>query len=126
MSTAYVDASALIAIALNEPAGPETARRLEAFSSFVSSNLLEAEVRAVFAREGRAFEPQIVVDVDWILPARPLTPELAAVLEVGYLKGADLWHVATALYATEEMDRITFVTLDRRQESVAAALGFPT
>lgn len=113
-------------MAFNEPAGAEVARRLEGFATWISSNLLEAEVRAACAREQRVFAPEIVEDVVWVLPARPLTPELAAAASVGYLRGADLWHVATALYATEEEDPVTFVTLDRRQAEVAAALGFQT
>ena len=126
MSIAYVDSSALIAIAFNERAGAAAARRIDAFPTLVSSNLLEAELRSAFERERLEFDPEILADIDWVLPARALTPELAMVVQGGYLRGADLWHVATALYATEEFDRITFVTLDRRQAEVAAALGFQT
>ena len=46
-------------------------------------------------------------------------------LNAGYLRGADLWHVATALYVTPEPGEISFITLDRRQRNVAMALGFP-
>ena len=45
-------------------------------------------------------------------------------LRIGYLRGADLWHIATALYMFDEPSDITFLTLDRRQGDVAAALGF--
>ena len=40
------------------------------------------------------------------------------------LRGADLWHVATALYIFDEPSEVTFLTLDRRQGEVAGALGF--
>ena len=60
----------------------------------------------------------------WILPERPLTSELTTVLAAGYLRGADLWHVATALYVAQELGDIAFVTLDTRQRVVAEALGF--
>lgn len=59
-------------------------------------------------------------------PDRPLSSEITAVLEAGYLRGADLWHVAVALYHAEDPREVTFVTLDNRQRAVAAALGFRT
>ena len=49
---------------------------------------------------------------------------MESALRAGNLRGADLWHIATALYAAPEPAAIAFVTLDRRQASVAAALGF--
>ena len=45
-------------------------------------------------------------------------------LETGYLRGADLWHVATALYVSPQARNLSFATLDARQNAVAAALGF--
>ena len=126
MSVAYVDSSALIAIAFNEPTGQAMARRLEAFSTLLSSNLLEAELRAACQREEQDFDPEVVAGIEWVLPRRPLTAELAAVMDAGYLRGADLWHVAAALFVTHEPGSIAFLTLDRRQRAVADALGFPT
>ena len=126
MSVAYVDSSALIAIAFNEPTGQAMARRLEAFSTLLASNLLEAELRAACQREEQDFEPDVVAGIEWVLPRRPLTAELAAVMDAGYLRGADLWHVATALFVTHEPGSTAFLTLDRRQRAVADALGFPT
>ena len=38
--------------------------------------------------------------------------------------GADLWHLAAAIHVTPEPGDLTFLTLDRRQREVAAALGF--
>ena len=53
-----------------------------------------------------------------------LAPEVDAALSAGYLRGADLWHVACALYVARAPGDISFVTLDERQRVVAAALGF--
>ena len=39
-------------------------------------------------------------------------------------RGADLWHIATALYLAREPGAISFVTLNERQRAVAVALGF--
>ena len=130
MSVAYIDTSALISIVFNEQNAPTLIRRLSAASRLLSSNLLEAELRAACAREETDFTEGFVSGIEWVLPNRPLTPELAAVLEAGYLKGADLWHVATACYLAGEIEwepaALSFVTLDARQRKVAAALGFQT
>ena len=100
-------------------------RRLDEFTRLISSNLLEAELRAAFARENLLFQDSTVAGIDWILPDRPLAPEFAAVLETGYLRGADLWHVAAALYVSPRSGSLSFATLDARQSAVAEALGFP-
>ena len=121
---AYVDSSALVAIARSEPSAQLIAGRLAEFSGWVSSNLLEAEMRSVFAQEGRDFGPELLAHIEWIFPDRPLSSEIAAVLRVGYLRGADLWHVANALYAARTFPGLAFITLDRRQQGVASALGF--
>ena len=126
MTVAYIDTSAFLATALGESAGGQVAARLDTLSSLVSSNLLEAEVRAAFFREGVEFHPGILAEIQWVTPDRPLTRELEAVLAAGYLRGADLWHLATALYLAPDPSSITFVTLDARQRYVADALGFQT
>jgi hypothetical protein len=41
--------------------------------------------------------------VSWILPDRRLTAEIQRVLDVHPLRGADLWHVATALYLVNHL-----------------------
>ena len=43
----------------------------------------------------------------------------------GYLKGADLLHIAIALYVSETLTgKMAFVTLDNRLREVAGKLGF--
>ena len=123
---AYVDSSAVVAVARNEPGSESVVQRLASFRQLLSSNLLEAEVRAAFAREGDSLEPGALDSIRWIIPTQPLHAEIAAVLQVGYLRGADLWHVANALYAARTMPGLAFVTLDQRQQTVAAGLGFLT
>ena len=125
---AYVDSSAAVAVALEEPDWEITARRLASFPVLLSANLLEAEVRSVYAREGFRYDPNVVSSIGWVHPHRSLGPELAKVLDIGgYLKGADLWHIAVALYVDETIiGRMAFVTLDNRQRDVAANLGFAT
>ena len=126
MSVAYVDASAAIAVDFSEPGGREVLDKLRGFSKLVSSNLLESEVRSAYARESRPFDSDTLSSIEWISPDRSLSPEIEKALSAGYLRGADLHHVATALYMTRDPESVTFVTLDRQQGAVAAALGFRT
>lgn len=125
MTAAYVDSSALVAVAFGESRGAAVAERLYEYSTLVSSNLLEAEMLSAFAREGRGLDDAYVPRIQWILPTYALTDEIAQTLRAGYLKGADLWHVANALYARRDLGDIAFITLDVRQRSVARNLGFP-
>ncbi len=124
MSIAYVDTSVLTAIAFDEPGAATCAQELDAFARLISSNLLEAELRAAFAREDLRFPERAVAGIEWILPDRTLAPEFTAVLDTGHLRGADLWHVAMALYVSPVAGSLAFATLDSRQSAVAEALGF--
>ena len=124
MSVAYVDTSALLAIAFGERGATALARQLETFDQLVSSNLLEAELRAALVREGVSEAGDILDTLTWILPNRPLSTEIRQVLRAGYLKGADLWHVACALFIAESPEEMSFVSLDDRQRDVANVLGF--
>ena len=126
MSVAYVDASAVLAVDFSEPGGQEVLDKLRGFSKLVSSNLLESEVRSAYARESRPFDANTLSSVEWIFPDRSLRPEIEKALSAGCLRGADLHHVATALYMTRDPASVAFVTLDKRQGAVAAALGFQT
>ncbi|MBI3929259.1 MAG: PIN domain-containing protein [Armatimonadetes bacterium] len=123
---AYVDTSCYVAVAFGEPGAAEVADALESFDERISSNLLEAELRAAFARENVTFEPRVLGGLGWILPDRPLSPEFAQVLGAGYARGADLWHLAVALYLAEIPGDMTFLTLDERQRELARYLGFRT
>ena len=83
-----------------------------------------AFLRAAFARERLAFDAEALSRIEWILPDLPMAGELARALAAGYLRGADLWHIATALYVAPRAEEIGFITLDGPQRDVAAALGF--
>lgn len=125
MSVVYVDTSVLAGIAFGEPVANRFALALNRFDRLLSSNLLEAEMRAVFQREGAAFEDGVVAGIELILPNRPLSAECERALAAGYLRGADLWHLATALYVSPQPENLTFATLDAGQGRVASTLGFP-
>jgi len=124
VKVAYVDTSCLVAVMFGESGASALKRRLKSFDELVSANLLEAELRATFVRERIPITSALPVPVSWVLPDRPLTEEIARVLGAGYVRGADCWHLATALYLAEEPQAISFVTVDARQKTVASALGF--
>jgi predicted nucleic acid-binding protein len=125
MAVAYVDTSCLVAIAFGEPGGTAIGRRLAKFDDLISSNLLEAELRSVFRRENAELDGDLLAAVSWVVPDRPLSPEIDRVLSAGHVRGADCWHLATALYVAEDPSTMTFLTLDDRQKTAAASLGFP-
>ena len=126
MTVAYVDTSALVAIAVGEPSGDAMAQRLIEFTTIMSSNLLEAELRSAYSRERRHFEADRVSRVEWVMPDRPLSAEIAVVLDAGHMRGAAVWHMATALYVAPDPSNMYFMTLDKRQRATASVLGFRT
>ena len=127
MSLAYVDTSCLVAIAFDEAGAGRTAARLRRFERLLSSNVLEAELRSALKREGvEGQRLHLLSWLTWIYPNRPLTAEFERITALGYLKGADLWHVANALFVAPDARDLTFLTLDTRQKEMAARLGFAT
>ena len=121
---AYVDSSVLVAIMLAEDGSASLNDRLDEFDRLVGSNLVEAEVKSARIREEIESDPAFLYRINWIFAGRPLSLGIAKVLGVGYLRGAGLWHVATALYFASEPEDMAFLTLDIRQRNVAEALGF--
>ena len=125
MKAAYLDSSFFLGIAFSEAIAGSLERKLAIFDRLHTSNLLDAEVRSAFAREGLD-EPEdaLFESVIWTLPDRPLTPEFRRILAHGHQKGADLWHLACALYLSPDPRGISFLTLDSRQKRAASRLGF--
>jgi predicted nucleic acid-binding protein len=111
-------------VAFAEPGSEALAERLERMDHLFASNLLEAELRAALRREGVRDDETLIASLSWVLPDRPLTAEIEAVLDAGQLRGADAWHLACALYLSPEPRELEFLTLDSRQAAVAVRLGF--
>lgn len=125
MKAAYVDTSCIVGLALVESISKSVSERLATFRELVSSNLLEAELRSAMTRENAPVDPGgLIAGISWIYPDRPLTPEFEKVLGAGYIRGADLWHLAVALWIDPRRE-IAFLTLDARQREIAKKLGFP-
>ena len=126
LKTAYVDSSCLVAVALGEPGSHEILGRLSRYERLYSSPLLEAELRSSLARAGDAGRVKnILTWFLWVFPYRCLTQEIDLVLDAGYLKGSDLWHLSCALFLRPRIEMsLSFLTTDRRQGDIARALGF--
>ncbi len=126
MKACYLDTSCLVALAFGERGADEIAARLRTFDVLLSSTLLEAEFRSTLAREDVPDGERFLRTISWILPDRRLSAEIERILAIGYVRGADLQHLACALYAAESPRDVPFLTLDGRQKEIAAALSFPT
>ena len=125
MKLAYLDTSCLVAIAFEEPGYAELADRLIAFDRLFSSNLLEAELRSSLGREGvTSGIHRFLSWVTWVHPNRPLTREFQEVSAVSFARGADLWHLACALFLAPNPRELSFVSVDSRQRETARLLGF--
>jgi len=129
LTVAYLDTSALLAIVFGEAEASAVRRVLRGVDRVVSGDLLVAEALAAAARETMELASLAapLEAVSLILPDRSLEPEMREVLEAGPLRGADLWHLACALFlAGAERSSLSFVSRDRTQRRVARELGFPT
>jgi hypothetical protein len=123
----YIDTSVVVGIAFSEPDAATFPSRLARFGRVFSSNLLEAEFRSTLLREKVGDSGESLLGfITWIYPNRSLKPEIDRVAASGYLRGADLWHLANALFLAPDSRELTFLTLDRRQREVAVELGFRT
>lgn len=126
MSVAYLDTSCLLAVAFCEEGWETLVQRLSDFDALVCSNLLEAEYRSALEREQVTGGLELLDRLTWVLPDRRLTAEIERALGAMRLRGADLWHVATALYLADSPADVAFLTLDSEQREAARALGFAT
>lgn len=125
MKLAYIDTSYLIAIVFGERASSSLRKKLLKFDRLLSSNLLEAEFLSTLRRESVDIKivQETLEPISWIYPNQTLTNEFNKILKIDYLRGADLWHLACALYIGSPK-RMSFLTLDRKQKLVARKLGF--
>jgi predicted nucleic acid-binding protein len=130
VSAAYLETSFFVAVVFGEPGAARLQRILASYDRLLASDLLIAEALSAAVREG--------VDVDhlWpaltavtlVLPSRSLEAEMRQALDLGRLRGADLWHVACALFVAGAAARgeLAFLSRDTAQRTVARRLGFAT
>ncbi len=123
MTSAYLDTSCAVAVAFMERGHDDLLRRLASFDRTYSSNLLEAEFWSAVSRAGRQRDPSFLEGIKWVFPDHPLTHEITRVLDVGYLRGADLWHLAAAKTLQAILHEIYLLTFDRLLEDAARQEG---
>jgi predicted nucleic acid-binding protein len=128
LSSAFVDSSALIAVTFSEPGAGTLESLLRAQEALFACELLVAEFLSAARRESLApgEAAAALTPFRWVIPGRSLRPEIDRVLAAGYLRGADLWHLACACYLAPNPQELAFVTRDEPQRKVAVALGFQT
>jgi len=119
----YIDTSVVVAITLGEGGADAILKKVGPFQ-LVAAPLLEAEWRSACRREGIPADPALLQEIEWVVAPGELSSQLARVFEAGYLRGADAWHLATALYLAPDPGELTFLTLDERQGEIAVKLGF--
>lgn len=121
---ALIDSSCVVAIALREAHASSVAARIRSLSTVSAHPLLEAEVRSACSREHAPVPEKELAQISWIEAPVRLSGEIDRVLAAGYLRGADCWHLATALWLAPDPRQLTFLTLDVQQRAVAKKLGF--
>lgn len=129
MSAAYLDSSFLLAILLGESRARSLQGLAARFDDLLAGDLLVAEALATAAREDLELEllTPAIEGIDLVLPDRSLEPEMREVLQHGRLRGADLWHLACALYvAGDAREELAFLSRDAPQRRLARRLGFAT
>jgi uncharacterized protein len=124
MAATYLDASAIVKIAVREPESDALRRYLRRHRSLVSSALARTEVlravlpggeRALDAAQGALATIDLVRVNDRIL-------NLAGTLEPSELRSLDAIHLATARRLGSEVREI--VTYDERLSAAAAQMGY--
>ncbi len=126
MRAAFVDTSTVLTLAFKQSGWQEVAATLESFDVIYACDLLEAEFRSAFRREGLTPELGFLHELHCVVPTRSLGPEFQRVLDAGRVRGADCFHLAVALSLAPVPSELTFLTRDTRQCQVAEGLGFTT
>jgi predicted nucleic acid-binding protein len=124
VTTAYIESSALVKLAIHESETPVLRRQLRTHEHMVSSDLSTVEVsRAAFRRRGQdglvqaraALLPINLIPID-----RPVI-DMACQLAPPTLRSLDAIHIATALAVGR--DDVVFYAYDQRALDAARAAG---
>jgi hypothetical protein len=117
-----------VALLLGHPRAEALRTRLIKSDEVLSSAFAAAELLAALHHEQVPLSEgnRMLDGISLVFSGRSLQRECEAVLEHGYLRGADLWHVASALAVAGDSGarEITFYTLDERQRGLARKVGF--
>lgn len=120
----YLDASALVKLAVSEPETAALEREVLNCDGIFSSVVAATELTRAIARGGRheaADHAESVLDSIFLAEFTPVIRDLAGRLSPSSLRTLDAIHVATA--ASLDLPDLTFITYDDRQANAARALG---
>jgi hypothetical protein len=121
---AYLDASALVKLAVHEPETPALEHAVLNRDALFTSEVGAIELQRALGRTGR---PSAIDQADAVLEAvflADLTPAIRAQagrLEPASLRTLDAIHVATA--SSLALENLDFITYDDRQANAARARG---
>lgn len=120
----YIDSSVLLGMLFDDQE-TEFLKKMPAAQT-VSSHLLEAEVLSACFRDNIETHKAVSLlnEIDLITLDRSLVGEYNLIFQSGYLKGADAFHLACALFLDPTCKNLTFVTADKPQAIIAKKLGF--
>ena len=126
MNVIYCDSSAIVCLLLKEGTHTTYRQHLKKADEIISSNLIEAEILAVAAREKIDLSQAalFIEPITMITPDRSLALEYQQIFKIDYCRGADAYHLACALYLDPRGKDLLFLTADQRQKKIANKLGF--
>lgn len=121
---AYLDASALVKLAVREPETPALERALLDRDALLCSEVGAIELARALGRTNKAraiAQADAVLDAIYLAELTPAIRERAGRLPPAALRTLDAIHIATA--ASLALPNLDFITYDDRQIAAAAAVG---
>ena len=123
MSVFYVDSSALVRLATDEPGAEAVSALISHDAEIMTSSVALVEVRRALGRIAPGYDPDDVLDQCIVIALDAGVIARAGVVGPPTLRSLDAIHVASALTVAADLD--AFVTCDQRQASAAVAAGLP-
>ncbi len=121
---AYLDASALVKLAVREPETAALERAIVDREALFTSEIGAVELRRALGRTGHpaaADQAEAVLDAVFLADLSPAVRAHAGRLQPASLRTLDAIHVATA--ASLALAELDFITYDDRQATAARAVG---
>jgi predicted nucleic acid-binding protein len=115
--TVYIDASALVKLAVTEPGREAVVALANDALEVRTSVIAKVEVRRAVRRVAPAFDVDPILDQCTFVEVTHDVLERAARLEPAATRSLDAIHVATALSIGSDLE--AFITFDRRQAAAA-------
>jgi hypothetical protein len=121
---AYLDASALVKLAVHEPETPALERAVLDRDALFTSEIGAIELQRALGRTGHASaldQAQAVLEAVFLADLTPAVRSQAGRLAARSLRTLDAIHIATA--ASLSLPDLDFITYDDRQAAAARAQG---